>query len=126
MNRKLTVLILLLLTALASFSQTISIPEAQAKEITKGLINEEKLKKENAILLLEIQNFRDIKIRKEAVIFNLKEQIKITNEQLENLNKMLKLEIEKYKLLNSRSTIKSLFYGSLGVATGLVVGLTTK
>jgi len=111
------------MTAYASFCQTISIPSNQAKEITKGLINEQKLKKENKILKLEIVNFKEIIIRKDSIITDLQLINKQTEAQKFLVKEQLRLTNEKLKLQSSNTGLKSTLYGIGGVAVGVIAGV---
>jgi len=112
------------MTVLPVFSQTITIPATKAKEITKGLISEEKLRKENKILLLELENYKGVIIKKDTLLFNLKQQLLNAENNIKDLYKILDLEKEKSKLLESTTNLKSWLWGGLGTLTGVVVGLS--
>ena len=84
---------------------------------------EEKLRKENKILLLEIKTFKTQITAKDAIIFNTELQLSNAKENIKDLYKILDLEKEKSKLMKSTSNLKSYLYGTLGGVAGLLGGL---
>ena len=93
--RKFTILLLItLLTAITSFSQTISIGTEQLKETNLIFIEHRKLLEENALLYKQLDNFQksyniltQIDSTRIKEIAEYKEIVNDRNKQIENLNK---------------------------------------
>lgn len=120
--RKSIMYAILLLTVCRAFSQTISIPVDQAKEITKGLINEKKLKEENKLLSLDLKNCNLIKVQKDTLITNLRLQLTLSKQQIDLMNRQLELRNEQLKF-NQKRKNNGWFWGAGGTALGMMVGV---
>lgn len=103
--RKFTILLLItLLTAITSFSQTISIGTEQLKETNLIFIEHRKLLEENALLYKQLDNFQksyNILTQIDSVrvkeIAEYKEIVNDRNKQIENLNKEINAKDKAFK-----------------------------
>ena len=103
--RKFTILLLItLLTAITSFSQTISIGIEQLKETNLIFIEHRKLLEENALLYKQLDNFRksyniltQIDSTRIKEIAEYKEIVNDRNKQIENLNKEINAKDKAFK-----------------------------
>ena len=103
--RKFTILLLItLLTAITSFSQTISIGTEQLKETNLIFIEHRKLLEENALLYKQLDNFRksyniltQIDSTRIKEIAEYKEIVNDRNKQIENLNKEINAKDKAFK-----------------------------
>ena len=103
--RKFAILLLItLLTAITSFSQTISIGTEQLKETNLIFIEHRKLLEENALLYKQLDNFQksyNILTQIDSVrvkeIAEYKEIVNDRNKQIENLNKEINAKDKAFK-----------------------------
>ena len=103
--RKFAILLLItLLTAITSFSQTISIGTEQLKETNLIFIEHRKLLEENALLYKQLDNFRksyNILTQIDSVrvkeIAEYKEIVNDRNKQIESLNKEINAKDKAFK-----------------------------
>ena len=103
--RKFTILLLItLLTAITSFSQTISIGTEQLKETNLIFIEHRKLLEENALLYKQLDNFQksyniltQIDSTRIKEIAEYKEIVNDRNKQIENLNKEINAKDKAFK-----------------------------
>ena len=103
--RKFTILLLItLLTAITSFSQTISIGTEQLKETNLIFIEHRKLLEENALLYKQLDNFQksyniltQIDSTRIKEIAEYKEIVNDGNKQIENLNKEINAKDKAFK-----------------------------
>ena len=94
MGKYVILLLITLLTAITSFSQTISIGTEQLKETNLIFIEHRKLLEENALLYKQLDNFQksynivtQIDSTRVKEIAEYKEIVNDRNKQIENLNK---------------------------------------
>lgn len=103
--RKFAILLLItLLTAITSFSQTISIGTEQLKETNLIFIEHRKLLEENALLYKQLDNFQksyniltQIDSTRIKEIAEYKEIVNDGNKQIENLNKEINAKDKAFK-----------------------------
>ena len=103
--RKFAILLLItLLTAITSFSQTISIGTEQLKETNLIFIEHRKLLEENALLYKQLDNFRksyniltQIDSTRIKEIAEYKEIVNDRNKQIESLNKEINAKDKAFK-----------------------------
>ena len=103
--RKFTILLLItLLTAITSFSQTISIGTEQLKETNLIFIEHRKLLEENALLYKQLDNFQksyniltQIDSTRVKEIAEYKEIVNDRNKQIESLNKEINAKDKVFK-----------------------------
>ena len=103
--RKFTILLLItLLTAITSFSQTISIGTEQLKETNLIFIEHRKLLEENALLYKQLDNFQksyniltQIDSTRIKEIAEYKEIVNDRNKQVESLNKEIDAQNKAFK-----------------------------
>ena len=103
--RKFAILLLItLLTAITSFSQTISIGTEQLKETNLIFIEHRKLSEENALLYKQLDNFRksyniltQIDSTRIKEIAEYKEIVNDRNKQIESLNKEIDAQNKAFK-----------------------------
>lgn len=103
--RKFTILLLItLLTAITSFSQTISIGTEQLKETNLIFIEHRKLLEENALLYKQLDNFQksyniltQIDSTRIKEIAEYKEIVNDGNKQIESLNKEIDAQNKAFK-----------------------------
>ena len=103
--RKFAILLLItLLTAITSFSQTISIGTEQLKETNLIFIEHRKLLEENALLYKQLDNFQksynvlnQIDSTRIKEIAEYKEIVNDRNKQIENLNKEINAKDKAFK-----------------------------
>ena len=103
--RKFAILLLItLLTAITSFSQTISIGTEQLKETNLIFIEHRKLLEENALLCKQLDNFQksyniltQIDSTRIKEIAEYKEIVNDGNKQIENLNKEINAKDKAFK-----------------------------
>ena len=103
--RKFAILLLItLLTAITSFSQTISIGTEQLKETNLIFIEHRKLLEENALLYKQLDNFRksyniltQIDSTRIKEIAEYKEIVNDGNKQIESLNKEINAKDKAFK-----------------------------
>ena len=103
--RKFTILLLItLLTAITSFSQTISIGTEQLKETNLIFIEHRKLLEENALLYKKLDNFQksyniltQIDSTRIKEIAEYKEIVNDRNKQIESLNKEINAKDKAFK-----------------------------
>ena len=103
--RKFTILLLItLLTAITSFSQTISIGTEQLKETNLIFIEHRKLLEENALLYKQLDNFQksyniltQIDSTRIKEIAEYKEIVNDRNKQIESLNKEINAKDKAFK-----------------------------
>ena len=94
MRKNIILLLITLLTAITSFSQTILIGTVQLKETNLIFIEHRKLLEENALLYKQLDNFQEsyniltqIDSTRVKEIAEYKEIVNDRNKQIENLNK---------------------------------------